>query len=124
VQKCKVSYDGKKVLIRKETKKKPGWNPIIGTLEVKRNWFGRSSFFVDTFPDAERTWTINTEQKEADMPKWDKLQSKKYIEAKLVEKTGQEPKEKIGGTILYIIVLLIIVNIGIQVLLSGRIHIG
>jgi hypothetical protein len=124
VQKCKVSYDGKRVLIRNETKKKPGWNPEIGTLEVKRNWFGRSVFFVDTFPEATKTWTIDTKQLEADMPKWDKFQSKKYIEAKLVEKTGQEPKEKMGGTIFYIIALLAIINIAITLWASGRIKIG
>ncbi|MCJ7633906.1 hypothetical protein MUP77_16160 [Candidatus Bathyarchaeota archaeon] len=122
-KKYKVSSDGKHLLMRKETKKKAGWNPLIGTMEVKHKWFGRTSYYTDIFPEAEQTWTVDYGQKAVDAPKWDKAQSKKFIEAKMVEKTGQETKEKHSG-ILWVIAILGIANIVITLISSGRIRIG
>jgi ssDNA-binding Zn-finger/Zn-ribbon topoisomerase 1 len=125
IKKCRVSNDGKHLLgLGKETKKKAGWKPEIGTMEVKRLWFGRTAYFCDIFPDAEKTWTVNPSLNILNTPKWDKQESKKLIEMRLVEKAGQEPKEKQGNAIQYVILMAIIASIVIQILLSGRVHIG
>jgi hypothetical protein len=124
LKKCPISFDGKHLVIRKETKKKAGWSPEIGTMEVKHRLFGRAAYFCDVFPHAEKTWTVDYTQTSLDAPKWDKQQSKKYIEAKMIEKTGQEPKEKLGNTILWIITILGIANIVLTLILSGKVRIG
>lgn len=123
IKKCKVSEDGTYLIVRKGSKKKAEWKPKIGTLEIKHGFF-RPSYWTEAFPDAPKTWTINPAVETTNMPKWDKQTSHNFIEAKMIQKAGEEPKEKPGTAILWVIAIIGIANILITLFASGRIKFG
>jgi hypothetical protein len=120
VLKRKVEKDGKTVIVYKSKgKKEPGWKFKItdGSVQPKKTLFG-TKLFVDIYPDADSPIVFNHDNKTIDEPRWDKKQSWKFIIAKILEKMGQEPKEK-TSIALWIIAGLVMVSI-ILPFITGR----
>ncbi len=119
---CKVEDDG--YITLRSGKGKAGWRPKITMVEAKHGWFGRAKFFTDIFYEAEETWKIDPTVKETEMPKWTKQQSTRFINAKVLEKAGEEEKNKGVGMGIWIIAILVIAMGIVQILIStGRLRI-
>jgi hypothetical protein len=123
-RKRKIENDGKTVIMRKSSKTKGGWRFTIpkGSLNVRPSFWG-TKYFVDILAEAPEAIKYDTELDSAKMPKWDKDQSKRFIEAEILKKAATEPKEK-SSMILWIIALIGIGNIVLTLITSGRIRIG
>jgi hypothetical protein len=110
------------VTLRAPGKNRSGWRLHIKALEAKHTWFGRTTFYADTFFNAQDSWSYDYGLPEAQQPKYDKDTSKKYIAAKILEKAGEEPKDKSNSST-WILAILIVVGIVINVLVStGRLR--
>jgi hypothetical protein len=121
----KPEADGETIVIDKATKKKAGWSFKFSnkSLVPTKSW-GRTSLAIDVFHDSPKAIEYDYLQKLEDQPKWNKNQSQGFIEAKILTKMGQEPKEKTSMAI-WLVAGLVIVSIILNVLLSsGRIRIG
>lgn len=115
------------VMVKPKGKKEPGWSFKIEdgrAVKNKKRYWGLSSYqSVDIFPDAPSPIIFDGSIKPEDQPKWDKKTSKAFIEAEMVKKAGQEPKEKSNAGI-WVVAILIIVSIIVTVMTSGRVRIG
>jgi len=123
-KKRKVENDGKTIIMRKSSKTKGGWKFTIpeGALNVRPSWLG-AKYFVDILAEAPEAIKYDNKLEPDKIPKWDKDQSKKFIEAEILKKAATEPKEK-GNTLIWILVMLGIGNIVLTLITSGRIRIG
>ena len=123
----KPESDKKTLIIEKKSKSKnrPEWLAIIseGSIILSKDRLGRLTRIVEIMYHAPQTISKNYDLKTEDQPKWDKVASTKYIDAKLVEKAGTELKEK-SSTGIWIVAILVIVSIVINLLSSGRIRFG
>jgi len=121
---CKPLDDGETIVVEKATKKKAGWSFKFTnkSIIVLKSW-GRTLLAVDVFYNTPKAIEYDYSVPEIDQPKWDKDTSHKFIEAKMVEKSGVEPKEK-SSTGIWIVAILVIVSIVINLLSSGRIRFG
>lgn len=118
----KIEDDGRITLI-KDSRKKAQWRPEIGGIETKHGWFGRAKFYTEVMPNANKTFIINGELKPEEIPKWDKNTSKAFINKKILEKAGEEMKDKNPSMALLLLGILIIANIAITILMvSGRLR--
>lgn len=118
-----IESDGRVTLI-KDSRKKAQWRPKIEKVEPKIGWFGRSKFFTEVLPYAEKTFVIESGIELDKLPKWDKDTSKAYIGKKILDKAGESEKEKGSGAVLWVIAILVVVNIVLSFLLqSGRLRI-
>ena len=118
----KVEEDGR-VTIKKGTKKQGGWRPLVKGIEAKIGWFGRTKFYADVFPDADETWKIDHTIPQVNQPKFTKDESTRYINKKILDRAGEDVKEK-GSMGTMIIAILVIVGIVINILVSsGRLRI-
>jgi len=119
----KPELDGEIIVMEKTTRKRPGWSfKLPSKISAFKSW-GRTFFVVDIFYGAPKAIEYHFDTCEIDQPRWDKPTSHKFINAKILEKMGEEPKEK-SSTIMLIVIGLIIVNILITLFVSGRIRIG
>ena len=111
------------VTLKKGTKKQGGWRPLVKGLEPKIGWFGRTKFYTDVFPDAEETF-INDPTVPADkLPKFTKDESTRFLNKKILDRAGEDVKEK-GSMGTMIIAILVVVGIVINILVSsGRLRI-
>jgi len=122
LKKKKIESDGRVTLI-KDSRKKAEWRPLIKQLEPKHKWLGRTDFYADIWPKAEETWTYDGTLSPDKQPKWDKDRSKAYIGKKILDKAGEEMKDKASGMGIWIIAILVIVGIALNFLLSsGRLR--
>lgn len=118
----KIESDGRVTLI-KDARKKAEWRPKIKQLEPKIGWFGRTKFYADVLPYAEETFIINSETNPENLPKWDKDTSKAFITKKILDKAGEEMKDKGAGAAMWVLGVLIIINMVLTFLLvSGRLR--
>lgn len=115
VKACNVEADGKTVIVRKaKGKKEPGWKFTLtdNSIQPKKTFLG-TKLFVDIYPDALKPIAFHHDTETMDEPHWDKKQSWKFITAKILEKAGQEPKEK-SQTAIWLLASLVIASIVIN----------
>ena len=114
-----VEKDGKTVIVyKRKGKKEPGWPLEITSIQPKKGLFG-TKLYVDAYPYARKTISFNHSNETIDEPRWNKEESHRYINAEILKKVGQEPKEK-SNTALWIIAGLIIASIVLPFVLGGR----
>ena len=123
--KTKKLEDDETVILRKTGTKKFDWRPKIRQLEAKHSWFGRTKFYADVYPEAVESWTYEYDLKNPDdRPHWDKKQSKRLLDAKILERAGEEPKEKQGAAIWILAILIVAMGIINILFASGKIRLG
>jgi len=108
-------------------KKHPGWSFEVpeGAIRTTRGFMGLRTFYhVYVKPEAECAMIMRRDLDPKDIPMWDKFQSDRMINRKLLEKRGEEPKEQKPNVILWIIIFLSIANLALSVLLSGKVKFG
>jgi len=121
----KSEADGETIVMEKATKKKAGWSFTFTNkaLTLSKSW-GRTIQTIDVKYLSTKAMEYDFEQDILSQPKWDKNTSQAFIEAKILTKMGQEPKEKTSMAI-WLVAGLVIVNIIINILLqTGRLRIG
>lgn len=118
----KIEEDGKVTLSKG---KKGTWRPLVAKVEPKIvGRFGSHRYYTEVDQDAEETYIVTSKVKAEEHPKWDKKQSQKFIDAKMLEKLGEEIKTGPSSLGLAAIGILIVVMGIIQILIvSGRLRI-
>lgn len=123
----KANADGKTITMQKASKKKAGWSFEFSNkslVPVKRFFGLVQAYAIDIFFEATKAIEYNYDVKEADQPHWDKTQSKKFIDAKILETAGKEPKEKTSSTLIIIIGFMVAILLVIQILQLVGVRIG
>jgi hypothetical protein len=95
-----------------------------GSVMPEHRRFRSTLFHVYVKPEAEKAIVLKKELKPDDIPVWDKKQSFRFINRKLLERRGEEPKEAKTSVVMWVIAIMVIVNIIATVVLSGRVRIG
>jgi hypothetical protein len=121
---CKPEADGETIVIDKAKTKKAGWSfKFTNKSLVPFTSWGRQFYAIDIFHHAPDAIEYDYSQNVINQPKWDKDQSTKFINAKLLEKAGAEIKEK-SNVGIWIVAILVIVGIVITLISGGKISIG
>lgn len=108
--------------LRKPKGDDPGWKPHLEDIETRPLLFGRAKYYADVWQDAEKTWLYDASIPTDKQPKWTKEESTKFIRAKILERAGEELKDKSSAGIWIIAILVIAMGIINFLLSSGRIR--
>jgi hypothetical protein len=110
----KPTADQKHIVMEEGKGKYAGWKFKIA--QVIKNT-------VYVHYQAPESITFTFDPPTADQPHWDKKTSKEFINKKILDKAGEEQKDKGAGALLWVILIVSIVGIIINFLLSsGRLR--
>lgn len=116
---------GNFIVMRKAKGKGFGWLFHFDNRHVQ---YGHGRFgkyqYVEIFPESPEAIAFDYGGRDVEQHHWDKKTNEEYVNRKLLERRGEEPKEQKSDIVLWIIAGLVIVNVIMTVVLSGRIRIG
>lgn len=110
--------------LRKPKGDDPGWKAHLADYETKHLWFGRAKHYADVYEDATETWKYDTSIPAAQQPKWTKEESASLINKKILDKAGEEMKDKSPNMMFFLLFIIGLANVAITILMvSGRLRI-
>lgn len=120
-----LKADGTIVMV-KDKDKKGSWTirNVNSTALISRKGLFGTKFFVDVMPNASEPIRYNAAMKPEDMPVFDKKESTRYINAKVLRRAGEDPMQQKSNMGLWILAIMMAANIVLTLMASGRIRIG